>query len=382
MRWRSSRKSFRHGGSLWVFGGRLATVIIIGGLHFGTAPLTNMMLQRYIGFITTLMELRADVVASSWAGGPEKVALTIAADRTIHRSGIVDLGRSLVSLSLSHFPESERAELLRNRQRLLTPKLRYFALSLILSIMQPLNGAVFAYFPQQLALLSVGAMGTAQMVAAIIMIAQMRLAGVRRIGALRMAVVAATTTIAAACSQINFERTTVAFFLYSELAAFPLPGEAEPAATVITAALGAGRVVVHELMEAAFSWAALSSIATTSLILRCLFRQAPRVAAIARGGFWPVAILAASALAGTLAAITTNWPAPDLGGGYVLPLPQFSLGPLLATLICLLLRFLAPGPSKTFNDNPLNQNPKVSGGTANLGKATAGAPASSETSPE
>ncbi|MDH2400181.1 hypothetical protein QCM77_09550 [Bradyrhizobium sp. SSUT18] len=101
--------------SLRALGGRLATVAIIGGLHFGTAPLTDMLIQRYIGFITALMELRADVVASSEAGGLENVGLTMSIDPTIYRSGSIDLGRSLVSLSLSHLPESERSTLLRNQ---------------------------------------------------------------------------------------------------------------------------------------------------------------------------------------------------------------------------------------------------------------------------
>lgn len=332
---------FKPDGSLGAFAGRIATVLIIGGLHFGTAPLTDMLIQRYIGFITALMELRADLVASNAAGGPENVARTMASDPTIYRSGIVDLGRSLVSLSLSHLPESERAALLRNRQRLLTPKLRYFALSLILSILQPLNGAVFAYFPQQIALMSVAAVATAQIAAAVIMFVQMPLAGVRRLSAIRTAVVAAMVTIAAACSRINFERTTVAFFFYSEIAAFPPPGEGKPAATVISAAVGAADLILRELSEAIFSWTALASIVATGLILSCLFTQGPQIGALARGRFWPIAILALFAAIGALSAMTVKWPTLEVGG-YSFPAPQFSLGPFLALLACFLLRAVSP----------------------------------------
>src|SRR5262249_32024999 len=157
---------------------------------------------------------------------------------------------------------------------------------------------------------------------------------------LRMVVVATMITIATACSQIDFKRTTVALFIYSELAAFPLPGEGSPASTVVNAALGASGLVLREVIVAAVSWTSLLSVVATSLILKCLFGQAPRVTAVARGRFWPIAILTASALVGTLAAITLHWPVLHLDGGYVLPTPQFSLGPLLATLTCLSLRFL------------------------------------------
>ena len=196
------------------------------------------------------MELRADVVASSWAGGPKSG--THDRRRSDHPPFRDRRSRAFPRLAQPKSLSGERARGASCETASgCSPKLRYFALSLILSIMQPLNGAVFAYFPQQLALLSVGAMGTAQMVAAIIMIAHAN-RRVRRIGALRMAVVAATTTTAAACSQINFERTTVAFFLFSELAAFPLPGEAEPAATVHYRGPRRWPRSYSELMEAAF----------------------------------------------------------------------------------------------------------------------------------
>lgn len=335
---------FSLGGSPWAFGGRLATVVVIGGLHFGTAPLTDMLIQRYIGFITALMELRADVVASSKAGGLESVSLTLSTDPTIYRSGIIDLGHSLVSLSLSHLPESERTAFLRNRQRLLTPKLRYFSLSFMLSILQPLNGAVFAYFPQQLALLSVGAVATAQISATVIMLVQMPLAGVPRLSATRTAVVAAAITIAAACSQINFERTTVALFIYSELAAFPPPGDGKPASTIISAALGVSGLIFRELSEAAFSWAALSSIVVTGLILRRLFAQGPQIASIVQGHFWPIAILALCSAIGSLTAVTINWPALQFSQDYSLPVPKFSLGPFSAMLTCFFLRAFSQRP--------------------------------------
>jgi Zn-dependent protease with chaperone function/heme/copper-type cytochrome/quinol oxidase subunit 4 len=326
------------GVSLWALGGRLATVAVIGGLHFGTAPLTDMLIQRYIGFITALMELRADVVASSKAGGLEKAGRTMETDPTIYRSGVIDLGRSLVSLSLSHLPERERSALLRNRQRLLSPKLRYFSLSVVLSILQPLNGAVFAYFPQQLALLSVGAVATAQISAAVVMFVQMPLAGVRRVSAMRTAIVAAAVTIAAACSQIDFERTTVASFVYSELAAFPPPGDGQPVSDVISAALGAASLILREFCAAAFSWTVLFSTVVTALILRCLSAQGPQIAALRRGYFWPIAILALCAVIGSLTAVTVSWPILLFEQGYSLPVPRFSLGPFLALLACFFLR--------------------------------------------
>src|SRR3954447_24098315 len=58
----------------------------------------------------------------------------------MHKSTLTDRARSLFSLEVTHFSETERLEILGNPARILTPKVEYFAFSLVLVLLLPLNG--------------------------------------------------------------------------------------------------------------------------------------------------------------------------------------------------------------------------------------------------
>ncbi len=114
-----------------------------------------LLIRRYLGFLISLLELRADVVAAMWAGGLGRFAFTFAQDTSIHQSSVVELTRSLFSTTLTHLPESERLDLLRHPARLMTPKLRYFAMSLIYPAVLPLTGFIGYILGGVFALISV-----------------------------------------------------------------------------------------------------------------------------------------------------------------------------------------------------------------------------------
>lgn len=135
--------------------GRLVGLVLIGSITGILAPMLLLLVRRYLGFLISLLELRADVVAAMWAGGLSRFAFTFAQDTSIHQSSVVELTRSLFSTELTHLPESERLDLLRHPARLMTPKLRYFAMSLIYPAVLPLTGFIGYILGGVFALISV-----------------------------------------------------------------------------------------------------------------------------------------------------------------------------------------------------------------------------------
>jgi hypothetical protein len=115
-------------------------IALIGLLATSLGPVAVATVRRYIGFITSLVELRADVRSAEWAGGTEHFAEILRNTPMVHRSTLRDRTSSLFSLELTHLSESERVELLSDPERLLTPKLRYFVFTLVLALLFPLNG--------------------------------------------------------------------------------------------------------------------------------------------------------------------------------------------------------------------------------------------------
>lgn len=119
--------------------GRQAATLLIAGLVLSFVPLSQIIVKRHGGFIASLMELRADVLAAAHSGGLAAFVSTFLADRSVRQSTVGDIGHSLLSPDLTHIPESERLALLGAPARLATPKLRYFAASLLLAFVVPLN---------------------------------------------------------------------------------------------------------------------------------------------------------------------------------------------------------------------------------------------------
>jgi hypothetical protein len=120
-----------------------AAIILVAALVLVALPLCAMMIRRYAGFIASLIEIRADVSAALWTAGLDQFVDAMASDPTLHRSDFGDLRHSLFSLDLTHISETERIDLLRSTDRLITPKTRYFALSVALSLLLPINAATY-----------------------------------------------------------------------------------------------------------------------------------------------------------------------------------------------------------------------------------------------
>lgn len=107
-----------------------ALVLMVSALWSATLIAAWIFLLRYAGFLFSLRELHADVAAARWVGTGESFAATLAASyrgrRVIHSRL-----KSLFSLRLTHLSGEERLSFIRRPERLLMPKLRYFALSAV-----------------------------------------------------------------------------------------------------------------------------------------------------------------------------------------------------------------------------------------------------------
>jgi hypothetical protein len=124
-------------------GGILRQEIMIAGiglLALSLCPVAASIIRRYVGFITSLVELRADVRAAQWIGTLARFAEILKEHPMVHKSTVRDRARSWFSLELTHLSETERVNLVRSPERLLTPKIEYFAFSLALALLLPLNG--------------------------------------------------------------------------------------------------------------------------------------------------------------------------------------------------------------------------------------------------
>ncbi|MDG4878266.1 hypothetical protein P9273_24635 [Mesorhizobium sp. WSM4935] len=99
----------------------------------------DVIVRRSAALITALIEIRADACAGLWTDGLAGFARSLSADSSVKPSSPADIRHSVLSPDLTHISNSERIALLSDTQRLATPKLRYFALSLALPFLLPLN---------------------------------------------------------------------------------------------------------------------------------------------------------------------------------------------------------------------------------------------------
>lgn len=119
------------------------STLIVAALLLLAVPLSEISIRRYAGFIASLMEMRADITAALGTSGLHRISSAISADPTVRGSSLRDLGRSLVAVNLTHLPDSERLRILASTDRLITPKLRYFAFSLLLAAVFPVNPVTY-----------------------------------------------------------------------------------------------------------------------------------------------------------------------------------------------------------------------------------------------
>jgi hypothetical protein len=101
--------------------------------------IANLTVRREAGLITALVEIRADACAGLWTNGLSGFARSLSQDPSVKVSSLADINHSLFSPDLTHVSNSERIALLSDIFKLATPKVRYFALSLALPFLIPLN---------------------------------------------------------------------------------------------------------------------------------------------------------------------------------------------------------------------------------------------------
>jgi len=174
----------------------------IGTLALSLCPVTAAAIRRYIGFIVALIELRADVRAAQWAGGLEQFVGVLSLNSMVHKSTLTDRARSLFSLDLTHFSETERLEMLHRPERLITPKVQYFGFSLLLVLLLPLNGLTPLFEGGILDWAAVATVAVALMVASTAMLTLgCKVRG--RISSLRLLALSACATLFCAACQMN-----------------------------------------------------------------------------------------------------------------------------------------------------------------------------------
>jgi Zn-dependent protease with chaperone function len=102
-------------------------------------PLCWLALRRQVAFITSLIEIRADIAGATWTGGLEQFTQIFADSENVVRSSHRSLLVAMLSMDLTHIPQRERLDILKTPAAIVTPKLRFFALSLLLVFLLPLN---------------------------------------------------------------------------------------------------------------------------------------------------------------------------------------------------------------------------------------------------
>jgi hypothetical protein len=117
----------------WTFGNFLSVnMVIVLALFIATLPLSLglFVVSRYAGFLVALVEARADISAGLWGSGLQEFARAIERDPSVKTSTIREIGLAYISPWLSHLPNQERMALLRDPERVVTPKLRYFMVTI------------------------------------------------------------------------------------------------------------------------------------------------------------------------------------------------------------------------------------------------------------
>jgi len=194
----------------------------IGFLALLICPVSAAIIRRYIGLITSLIELRADVRSAQWAGGLDRFAEILSNHPLVHQSTLSDRARSWFSLGLTHLSESERIQLVRSPERLLTPKVQYFFFSLCLVLLLPVNGVTPLFEGGIVDLAAVITVATALSVALCTMFV---LSGPTstRIPLLRLFTVSACAVLFTAACQINLY--TLTYSLSTIAVEFGLPNK-------------------------------------------------------------------------------------------------------------------------------------------------------------
>lgn len=227
-------------------------------------PLGWLTLRRQVSFITSLIEIRADIVgALNSSDLKHYVQLFSEGNRTV-RSTRRNLLSALISPRFTHVPERQRLEILASPPLIVTPKLRFFALSLLLVFLIPVNFAtplLFGGFVDHLAMIALAISLNVAIVAMLLLGAPGQLVKVE------LSLARKLTLAAAACGVTALpliDLVPVSYLFMSWFAGFggppmdfsTLPGEIATTATDV--ARPVKRVLLHPLTLASVAISAFS----------------------------------------------------------------------------------------------------------------------------
>lgn len=190
------------------FGGAIfrAVLVVVGSIMVLVIfPLSWLALRRHIGYIHSLLEIRADLDATLWTGGRENFTQAFATNKSVGRTGRRQLLVALLSRKLTHIPERERLEILRRPSLLITPKTRFFSLSVFLAAVLPLNFATGLFLGGALNHLVAQSIAVAYNVTLVGLLIVGQTEGAIQISIRRIATLALVSIIVTAVPLINFE---------------------------------------------------------------------------------------------------------------------------------------------------------------------------------
>jgi hypothetical protein len=208
----------------------------IGALAMSICPVTAAMVRRYVGLVTALIELRADVRSAQWSGGLKRFTEILANHPLVHQSTFADKARSMFSLRLTHLSESERIDLLGRPHQLLTPKVRYFLFSLILVLLLPLNGLTPLFEGGIFDLAAVATVAVA-LVAAVSTMVVVGAHGEGRMPFMRLARLSLCVVLFTAACQINLYTLTYSMSTLAVTLGLPASGLTDSFSVVMISAL-------------------------------------------------------------------------------------------------------------------------------------------------
>jgi hypothetical protein len=271
----------------------------IGLLALSICPVSAAMIKRYIGLITSLIELRADVRSAQWAGGLERFAEILANNPMVHRSTFSDRTRSWFSLGLTHLSESERLQIVRHPERLLTPKVQYFFFSLILVLLLPVNGLTPLF---EGGIVDLAAVVTVASALTITVSTMLLLAGATsiRISLSRLFALSMCSVLFTAACQINFY--TLTYSLSTVAVEIGLPGRGATLSwnDVSADTIPAFHDIGHQLLMIWSGGWIICGVLITMVAFGALLAAARRLRHINRSSSWPLIVIAAATGVGVL----------------------------------------------------------------------------------
>ncbi|WP_197496431.1 M48 family metalloprotease [Rhizobium sp. WYCCWR10014] len=118
---------------------RLLIILAGAAMVLVLLPLGWLAFRRQISFVTSLIEIRADVTAAAWTGGLEEFTQAFASNENVVKTSGSAFRHALYSASFSHIPQRERLTILSTPELVVTPKIAFFAMSILLLFLLPIN---------------------------------------------------------------------------------------------------------------------------------------------------------------------------------------------------------------------------------------------------